>query len=155
MEWPFSRVRKIFFRGRNFQEKSLKLRRKSDLRPNFRLRNLEFQSPKKMQFHAPSHSIPPLDSLLVFFAFLRFSLVLPGQQQAIAVTGKWEFHADPSLQCPVQNFPMTANLSQSLLLSVRSCYRAGGNIGIHNLLGGSQISRTRNAYTLPKLFCDP
>ena len=32
MEWPFSRVRKIFFRGRNLQENPWNSRRKSDFR---------------------------------------------------------------------------------------------------------------------------
>ena len=63
MEWPFSRVRKIFFRGRNFQEIP-EIPQKERFSPNFRLRNLKFQSPKKFQLHTPSHSIPPLDSLL-------------------------------------------------------------------------------------------
>ena len=64
MEWPFSRVRKIFFRGRNFQENAWN----SAERVIF----AKFQAPKfekfrarKMQFHTPSHSIPPLDSLLI------------------------------------------------------------------------------------------
>ena len=63
MEWSFSRVRKIFFRGRNFQENP----RNSGERAIFaKFQALKFENsePEKMQFHTPSHSIPPLDSLL-------------------------------------------------------------------------------------------
>ena len=52
MELPFSRVRKIFFRGRNFQEIP-EIPQKERFSPNFRLRNLKSQSPKKC------NSIPP------------------------------------------------------------------------------------------------
>ena len=43
--------------------------------PSFRLRNfnlriLKFRSPKKMQLHTPSHSIPPPDSLLSLLPLL-------------------------------------------------------------------------------------
>ena len=34
---------------------------------SFRLRNFENSEPEKTQFHTPSHSVPPLDSLLVDF----------------------------------------------------------------------------------------
>ena len=53
MEWPFSRVRKIFFRGRIFQENPWKIPQKERFLPNFRLRNLKIQSPKNC------NSIPP------------------------------------------------------------------------------------------------
>ena len=41
------------------------------LSPNLRLQISKFHSPKKMQFYTPSHSIPPLDSLLNVCQFCR------------------------------------------------------------------------------------
>ena len=52
MEWRFSRVRKIFFRGRIFQEIP-EIPQNERFLLNFRLRNLKIQSPKKC------NSIPP------------------------------------------------------------------------------------------------
>ena len=46
-----------------FAGKSLKFRRKSDF-AKFQAPKFEISEPEKMQFHTPSHSIPPLDSLL-------------------------------------------------------------------------------------------
>ena len=63
MEWPFSRVRKIFFRGRNFQENAWNSAERA-IFAKFQAPKFENSEPEKMQFHTPSHSIPPLDSLL-------------------------------------------------------------------------------------------
>ena len=49
MEWPFSRVRKIFFRGRNFQENALKFRRKSDF-CQISGSEIEISEPKRMPY---------------------------------------------------------------------------------------------------------
>ena len=53
-----------YFSEAEISSKIPEIRQKERFSPNFRLRNLKIQSPKKMQFHTPSHSIPPLDSLL-------------------------------------------------------------------------------------------
>ena len=53
MEWPFSRVRKIFFRGRNFQEKTGSSAERAIL-TKFEGPKFEIQSPKKC------NSIPPI-----------------------------------------------------------------------------------------------
>ena len=63
MEWPFSRVRKIFFRGRNFRENPWNSAERA-IFSKFQAPKFENSEPEKMQFHTPSHSIPPLDSLL-------------------------------------------------------------------------------------------
>ena len=61
MKWPFSRVRRIFLRGRNLQDYNSAERA---ILTNFQAPNVEFSEPGKMQCHTLSHSIPPLDSLL-------------------------------------------------------------------------------------------
>ena len=58
MEWSLSRVRKIFFQRLKFTGKLAKIP------PNFRLRNLKNQSPKKCNsipkpFHTPT-TLPPI-----------------------------------------------------------------------------------------------
>ena len=53
IDWPFSSVRKIFFRGRI--ERAIFVK--------FQAPKFENSEPEKLQFHTPSHSIPPLDSL--------------------------------------------------------------------------------------------
>ena len=63
MEWPFSRVRKIFFRGRNFRQNP-GISAERAIFAKFQAPKFENSEPEKMQFHTPSHSIPPLDSLL-------------------------------------------------------------------------------------------
>ena len=63
MEWPFSRVRKIFFRGRIFQENPCNSAERA-IFAKFQAPKFENSEPEKLQFHTPSHSIPPLDSLL-------------------------------------------------------------------------------------------
>ena len=63
MEWLFSRVRKIFFRGRNSQEYPCNSAERAIL-TKFQAPKFEISEPDKMQFHTPNHSIPPLDSLL-------------------------------------------------------------------------------------------
>ena len=52
-----------------FPGKSLKFSRKSDIR-KFQAPKFENSEPEKMQFHTPSHAIPPLDSLLLNRSFL-------------------------------------------------------------------------------------
>ena len=64
-EWPFSRVRKIFFRGRNLQENPSNSAERT-IFAKFQAPKLEISEPEKLQFHTPSHSIPPLDPLLKF-----------------------------------------------------------------------------------------
>ena len=64
MEWSFSRVRKIFFGGQNFQENAWNSAEKAIL-AKFQAPKFENSEPEKMQFHTPSHSMPPLDSLLL------------------------------------------------------------------------------------------
>ena len=64
MEWPFSRVRKIFFRGRDSQE-NRGISAERAIFAKFQAPKFENSEPEKMQFHTPSHSIPPLDSLLI------------------------------------------------------------------------------------------
>ena len=64
MEWPFSRVRKIFFRGRNFQENPWNSTERA-IFTEFQAPKFENSEPEKMQFHTPSRFIPPLDSLLI------------------------------------------------------------------------------------------
>ena len=51
------------FQGPEIGGKSLEFRRKSDF-AKFQTPKFENSEPEKMQFHTPSHSIPPLDSLL-------------------------------------------------------------------------------------------
>ena len=63
MEWPFCRVWKIFFRGRNFQENPW-ISAERAIFAKFQAPKFENSEPEKMQFHTPSRSIPPLDSLL-------------------------------------------------------------------------------------------
>ena len=55
---------KNIFQRPKFLGKSLKFRRKSDFFAKFQAPKFENSEPEKMQFHTPSHSIPPLDSLL-------------------------------------------------------------------------------------------
>ena len=83
MERPFSRVRKIFFRGRIFQENLgnsavraifAKFRRKGDFCQTSGSEIWQKSEPEKLQFHTPSHSIPPLDSLLINLVHVSFSL---------------------------------------------------------------------------------
>ena len=64
MEWPFSRVRKIFFRGRIFQQNPGNSAERASF-AKFQAPKFEISEPEKVQFHTPSHSIPPLDSLLI------------------------------------------------------------------------------------------
>ena len=64
MERPFSRVRKIFFRGRIFQENPWNSAERA-IFAKFQAPKFENSEPEKLQFHTPSHSIPPLDSLLI------------------------------------------------------------------------------------------
>ena len=71
MEWSFSRVRKIFFRGRNLQENPCNSAERAIL-AKFQAPKFENSEPKKMQFHTPSHSIPLLDSLLIQLRRARF-----------------------------------------------------------------------------------
>ena len=52
------------FQRPKFPAKSWNFRRKSDF-AKFQAPKLKNSEPEKMQFHTPSHSIPPLDSLLV------------------------------------------------------------------------------------------
>ena len=68
MEYPSSRDRKIFVRGRNFQEDHR-------LSPNFRLRNLKTQSPKKSNSIPPSVPYPNDCTLLCIDSLLCFSLL--------------------------------------------------------------------------------
>ena len=75
MEWPFSRVRKIFFRGRNFQENPWNSAERA-IFAKFQAQKFENSEPEKLQFHTPSHSIPPLDSLLKW-AFSTLKLAPP------------------------------------------------------------------------------
>ena len=63
MESPFSRVRKIFFRGRNLQENPRNSAERA-IFAKFQAPKFENSEPEKMQFRTPSHSIPPLDSRL-------------------------------------------------------------------------------------------
>ena len=63
MKWPFSRVPKIFFGGRIFQEKPWNSAERA-IFAKFQAPKFENSEPQKLQFHPPSHSIPPLDSLL-------------------------------------------------------------------------------------------
>ena len=63
-EWPFSRVRKLFFRGRNLQQNPGNTAEKV-IFAKLQAPKFEISEPEKMQFHTPSHSIPPLDSLLL------------------------------------------------------------------------------------------
>ena len=66
MEWPFSRVFFIFFRGRNFQEKP-GIAAQRAIFAKFQAPKCENSEPeKKCNSTTPSHSIPPLslDSLL-------------------------------------------------------------------------------------------
>ena len=55
---------KNMFQRPKFPEKIPEILQKERFSSNFRLRNLKIQSPKKRQFHTPSHSILPWDSLL-------------------------------------------------------------------------------------------
>ena len=55
---------KNIFQRPKFAGKPPEIPQKERFLPNFRLRNFENSEPEKMQFHTPSHSIPPLDSLL-------------------------------------------------------------------------------------------
>ena len=64
MEWPFSRVRKIFFRGRNFQQNP-GISAERAIFAKFQAPKFENSEPEKTQFYTPNHSIPPLDSLLL------------------------------------------------------------------------------------------
>ena len=63
MEWPFFRVEQYFQRP-NFAGTFQEFRRKSHFD---QISGSEFwnSEPEKTQFHTPSHSIPPLDSLLL------------------------------------------------------------------------------------------
>ena len=64
MESPFSRVRKIFLRSRNLQENPRNSAERA-IFAKFQAPKSENSEPEKMQFHTPSHSRPPLDSLLI------------------------------------------------------------------------------------------
>ena len=65
MEWPFSRVRNIFFRGRIFQENPRNSAERATF-AKFQAPKFENSEPEKLQFHiTPSHSIPPLDSFQI------------------------------------------------------------------------------------------
>ena len=75
MEWPFSRVRKIFFRGRNFAGKSLKFRRKSDFCQISGSEILKFRAwkiaiPYPQPFHTPTR-LPPILGFGVTRKFLK------------------------------------------------------------------------------------
>ena len=63
MEWPFSRARKIFIRGRIFQEDPWNSEERA-IFAKVQAPKFENSEPEKLQFHTPSHSTPPLDSLL-------------------------------------------------------------------------------------------
>ena len=54
---------KLFFRDRNVQEKPWNSTGRA-IFVKFQAPKFEISERKKMQFHTPSHSIPPLDSLL-------------------------------------------------------------------------------------------
>ena len=59
MEWPFSRVRKTYFSEAEVSWKIPEIPQKERFSPNFRLRNLKFQSPKNaiphpQPFHTPT-----------------------------------------------------------------------------------------------------
>ena len=69
MEWPSSRVRKNIFQRPKFPGKCLKFHRKSDFRQISGSEIWKFRA-QKMQFHTPSHSIPPLDSLLIIYVLV-------------------------------------------------------------------------------------
>ena len=65
MGWPFSRVRRIFFRGRNFRENSWNSAERAIFAKFQAPKNLKMQCPKNaIKFHTPSQFVPPLDSLL-------------------------------------------------------------------------------------------
>ena len=63
MEWPFSRVRKIYFPEAGFSRKIPENPQKERFLPNFRLRNLKFRARKNAIPHPqPSHTrtrLPP------------------------------------------------------------------------------------------------
>ena len=71
MGWSFSRVRKLFFRGRNLQENPCNSAERA-ISAKFQAPKFENSEPEKKQFHTPSHSIPPLDSLLIQLRRARF-----------------------------------------------------------------------------------
>ena len=67
MEWPFSRVRKIFFRDR-ISWKIPEIPQKERFSPKFRFRNFKIQSPKNaipyaQPFHTPT-GLPPKKVLM-------------------------------------------------------------------------------------------
>ena len=64
--WPFSRVRKIFLRSRILQKNPWNAAAWATFMAKFQAPKLQISEPKKLQVHTPRHSIPPLDSLLVF-----------------------------------------------------------------------------------------
>ena len=55
-----------YFSEAEFSRQIPEIPQKERFSPNFRLRDLKIQSPKNCNLHTPSHSIPPLDSLLMF-----------------------------------------------------------------------------------------
>ena len=61
-----------YFSGAEISRKIPEIPQKERFLPNFRLRNLKFQSPKKC------NSIPPLDSLLFSILGFQVSRLLPG-----------------------------------------------------------------------------
>ena len=69
-----------YFSEAEISRKMPEIPQKERFLPNFRLRNLKIQSPKKMQFHTPSHSIPPLDSLLLYIILEISDPRLPSPQ---------------------------------------------------------------------------
>ena len=110
MEWPFSRVRKIFFRGRNFQENPWNSAEKERFFAKFQAPKFEISEPEKMQFHTPSHSIPPLDSLL--FSVGRYGF--PGFLQGfVSTTG---------VESLVLRFSKSLSFSGGSVRSVLRCF---------------------------------
>ena len=57
----FPESEKFFFRDGNFQENALNSAERA-IFAKFQAPKFENSEPEKMQFHTPSHSIPPLDS---------------------------------------------------------------------------------------------
>ena len=64
MEMAIFQSPNIFFRGRIFRENSWNSAERA-IFAKFQAPNFENSEPEKWQFHAPSHSVPPLDSRLI------------------------------------------------------------------------------------------
>ena len=113
MELPFSRARKIFFRGRILQQNPWISTERAIL-AKFQAPKFEISEAKKMQFHTPSHSISPLDSLLFCDSgkiFQQFSRDFPGvflgnprtdptnSHSLLEFSGAFEIVSDTSWPC--------------------------------------------------------